>query len=63
MKLGEGFEEALHRLEKGEDPHKIDKKWITFSLRRIPLLKSGSDKQKYCANPAMTKLYVTSSCS
>lgn len=24
MKLGEGFQEALHRLEKGEDPDKID---------------------------------------
>lgn len=24
MKLGDGFQEALHRLEKGEDPDKID---------------------------------------
>jgi hypothetical protein len=24
MKLGDGFQEALHRLETGEDPEKID---------------------------------------
>ncbi len=51
MKLGDGFQEALHRLEQGEDPDKIDEELGDILSAEDPFGKKRSGRQKAPLKP------------
>lgn len=51
MKLGDGFEEALHRLEKGEDPDQIDKEMGDLLAAEDPFGKKSAGKKSFSRPP------------
>ncbi len=51
MKLGDGFQEALKRLEAGEDPDRIDEEMGDILSAEEPFEKKQSSKKKKLSRP------------
>ncbi len=58
MKMGDGFYEALRRVEKGEDPEKVEEEMGDFLMQEAPLAGKPAGKSKVKRRPNIDeKLY------